>query len=195
MNHKYILVIILFSLIHSLQGQKISSVGLAWNAVSEEDLLIVSPNAKVDVKNHNLSFGPTILISYGDQIEEREAFKLTGIYLGYENFPHGKTAKWNMFHSLDLFSQRIKDVQESQYFDLSSNSFKPNQIDQVENSFLLTSNAGVLWNVNDKLSATSMIGIGLNAVLRNTESDIEEFDDFFFEQIWMIKLGLRYNFK
>ncbi len=192
MNYKWLLAVLGIILSLLTYSQSISSVAIDFNKMNENDELIAAPNIKFDVKNHSWSLGPTILISYGDQIEEREALKLTGFQIGYEHFIHGKTSKWNLFHSFDFFAQRIKDTQNSQFFDLASNSFKLNKIDQIENSLLLTGNVGVLWNICDKMAATSMMGIGINTIFRNTQSDLDEFEDVFIEQVWMLKLGVRY---
>ena len=89
--------------------------------------------------------------------------------------------------------QRIKDVQNSQIFDIDINSFVPNTIEQIDNNLLLSGNAGVLLNLNDKLSLTQTIGIGANVIFRNTESDFDSFKDTFISQQWSLKTGIRYR--
>lgn len=193
MNYKCVLATVVFFLGQTSNAQSISSIDLSFNKVNEDDALIAVPSIKFDVENHSWSVGPTILLSFGDQIEEREAVKLTGFQIRYENFLHGKVSKWNLFHSFDFIAQRIRDKQNSQYFDLPNSIFLPNKIEQTDHSVLFSANVGALWNISEKLAATSMIGIGLNTTFRNTQSNLEEFEDLFVKQIWMLKLGLRYN--
>lgn len=176
-----------------VSAQEISSIDLSFNKLDKEDAFIISPSARFDFNNHGWSIGPALLYSFGDQIEEREALKLTGIVLGYENFLHGKTEKWNMFHSFDFVAQRIKDVQNSQIFDTSRNSFVSNEIEQIDKNIFLSASAGVLWNLNEKLSITQSIGIGANTIFRNTTSDFDQFSDIFLNQQWSLKTGIRYN--
>ncbi|MEO9485601.1 MAG: hypothetical protein ABJG47_19230 [Ekhidna sp.] len=182
-----------FSIIGYASSQEISSIDLSFNKLDKEDALIISTAVRFDFNNHGWSIGPAFLYSFGDQIEEREALKLTGFALSYENFLHGKTAKWNMFHSFDFVAQRIKDVQDSQIFDTNSNSFVPNKIEQIDKNILLGASAGVLWNLNEKLSISQTIGIGANVIFRNTTSDFDQFDDLFLNQQWSLKTGIRYN--
>lgn len=180
-------------LVGAVLSQDLSSIEMSFNKLDKEDAFIISPSARFDFNNHAWSIGPALLYSFGDQIEERDAFKFTGIALGYENFPHGKEGKWNMFHSFDFIAQRIKDVQNSQIFDTNSNSFVPNEIEQIDNNLFLSASAGVLWNLNDKWSITQTIGIGANAVFRKTTSDFDQFDDVFLNQQWSLRTGIRYN--
>lgn len=185
-----ILGIILCQMIYS---QSVSSIAVDFTKLDRVDEFIAAPNIKWDVKKHSWSIGPTVLVSFGDQIEERESLKLTGLQVGFENFIHGKSNKWNLFHSFKFYAQRIKDEQNSQFFDLSSSTFQSNKIEQVENSLLLTGNVGVLWNFSEKVAATSTLGAGVNTVFRNTQSELDDFDDLFIRQVWVFKIGLRYN--
>lgn len=186
-------IFILLFLPVSLLAQKVSTAHLSFTNLSEDDELIIIPSVSFDFNNHNWSVGPTLLYSFGDQVEERDPLKITGIKIGYENFLHGKEDKWNLFHSFDFIAQRVKDSQNSQYFDLSSNSFIPNSIEQVESRFYLGANLGVLLNLSERLSVDKSIGIGFNGVFRNTESTIEQFSDSFLSQRWLLKIGLRYS--
>ncbi|MEO9870791.1 MAG: hypothetical protein ABJO91_08380 [Ekhidna sp.] len=188
-------VFMLFAMVSYVFSQEISSIDVSFNKLDKEDAFIISPSVRFDFDNHAWSIGPALLFSFGDQIEERDALKLTGIAVGYENFPHGKSAKWNMFHSFDFISQRIKDVQNSQIFDTNSNSFVSNEIEQIDNNVFLSASAGVLLNLSDKLSITQTIGIGANAIFRDTKSDFDEFSDVFVNQQWSLKTGIRYNLR
>ncbi|WP_421765088.1 hypothetical protein [Ekhidna sp.] len=174
-------------------AQGLSSIGMSFNKLDKEDALIISPSVKSNFKNHTWSVGPTLLFSFGDQLEERESLKLTGISIGYENFPNGRNSKWNLFHSFDFIAQRIKDEQASQFFDTGSNSFVDNEIVQVDNNILLSANAGVLWNLGEKLSLSQTIGIGANIIFRDTKSDFDQFNDTFLNQQWSLQTGLRYK--
>lgn len=173
--------------------QEISSIDLSFNKLDKEDAFIISPSARFDFNNHGWSIGPALLLSFGDHIEERESLKLTGIAIGYENFLHGKSEKWNMFHSFDLIAQRIKDVQNSQIFDTNSGNFVANEIEQIDNNIFISASAGILLNLSDKISLTQTIGIGANAIFRNTTSDFDDFSDTFINQQWSLKTGIRYN--
>ncbi len=191
--NKNVFALLCLILSTSVFSQGLSSADLSFNKLDKEDAFIVSPAVRFDYNNHGWSIGPALLFSFGDQIEERESVKLTGITIGYENFLHGKSAKWNMFHSFDFIAQRIKDVQDSQIFDTNSGVFVPNNIEQVDNNIFISASAGVLWNLNDKLSLTQTIGIGANAIFRNTTSDFDDFSDTFINQQWSLKTGIRYN--
>ncbi len=187
------LIILGFVACGPLFSQNISSLELSFNKLDKEDAFIISPGARFDIKNHSWSFGPALLYSFGDQIEERNALKLTGIALNYENYLHGKTAKWNMFHSFDFVYQRIKDVQNSQFFDPGVNSLVNNRIEQIDNNLLISGSAGVLFILNDSFSISQTIGIGANVIFRNTTSDLDNFNDVFLNQQWSLKTGIRYN--
>ncbi|WP_462250350.1 hypothetical protein [Ekhidna sp.] len=174
-------------------AQNVSSVDVTFNKLDRDDAFIISPTARFDFNNHSWSIGPALLFSFGDQIEERDAFKLTGLTIGYENYLHGRDTKWNMFHSFDFIFQRIKDVQNSQVFDTNSGSFIPNTIEQVDNSIYIGGGAGMLLNLGSKFSITQTIGIGANVIFRDTQSDIDAFKDTFFKQQWSLKTGVRYR--
>lgn len=177
-----------------ISAQKISSAEISFNKLDREDAFIVSPALRFDFNNHGWSVGPALLLSFGDQIEERETLKITGLAIGYEHFPHGRESTWNMFHTFDFVAQRIKDVQNSQIFDTSSGTFVSNTIEQIDNNLFLSGNAGVLWKLNERLSLTQTIGIGANVVFRNTTSDFDNFNDVFLSQQWSLKTGIRYSF-
>lgn len=187
------LTVFCFGLLIHLNAQFIDTYELSFNKLDKEDAFIISPSARFNFNNHGWSIGPALLYSFGDQIEERAPLKLTGIALGYENYLHGKDGKWNMFHSFDFIAQRIKDVQNSQVFDVNTNSFVDNKIEQVDNNVFLSASAGVLLNLNDKLSISQTIGIGANAIFRSTKSDFENFNDVFLNQQWSLKTGIRYS--
>lgn len=174
-------------------GQSLSEVKLSNYKVNEIDEVIISPNASFAFNKHQWSVGPTLLYSFGDQVEERRGLKLSGIALGYENFMHDRESKLTLYYSVDLLFQRIKDEQNSQYFDIGSNSFVPNKIEQVANRIFLSSNFGVLLNLSDKLSLDQSIGMGLSSEFRKTTSTIEEFSDTFLNQRWLLKIGIRYK--
>ncbi len=184
-------VALLISFIGYSQG--LSSAGLNFIKLDQEDEFIVSPHAKWEKNNHAWSIGPSILYSFGDQLEEREKLKFTGVAASYEHYLHGSEEKWNLFHSFDFVIQRIKDTQESQYFEPESNTLVPNKIEQIDNSLFLSANAGVLLNLSQKLALTQSIGIGAHAVFRKTESTIDSFNDTFLDQKWLLKTGLNYK--
>ncbi|GAB4243040.1 MAG: hypothetical protein Tsb0034_20730 [Ekhidna sp.] len=161
--------------------------------LDQEDEFIISPVIGLDKNNHTWYAGPALLFSFGDQVEEREKLKFTGITLGYEHFLHGKNGKWNLFHSFDLVAQRVKDTQRSQYFDPNAGSFVSNNIEQIDQRIFLSANAGILLNLSDRIGITQSIGIGASAVFRKTESDFDSFTDNFFNQRWLLKTGLRYQ--
>lgn len=174
-------------------GQELMTLGIGINKLDREDAFVISPEASFDFKNHAWRIGPALLISFGDQVEGRESVKISGLALGYDHFIHGKTEKWNMFHSFDFLVQRIKDELQSQYFDTNRQNFLENDIEQVDLSFFLSANAGVLLNLSDKLALTQTIGVGVNAVSRNTKSDLESFDDLFIDQLWSLRTSIRYR--
>lgn len=194
MKREIIAFVCLFMALASL-GQVLSGMELSFNKLDQDDSFIISSSMRFDYNNHTWSVGPALLYSFGDQVEEREKIKLTGLALGYEHYIHGKEKKWNLFHSFDFVAQRIKDVQASQYFDLNTNSFIPNEIEQIDKTLLLSANMGVLWRLNDQLSLSQTIGIGASAVFRKTESNIDSFDDIFFNQRWSLKTAIRYSLK
>lgn len=176
-----------------LTAQEIAAYEISFNKLDKEDAFIISPSLRFDFNDHGWSVGPALLYSFGDQIAERTPLKLTGLAFGYENYIHGRQAKWNMFHSFDFIVQRIKDVQNSQVFDVNSNSFIVNEIEQIDNNMFLSASAGILLKLNSKLNITQTIGIGANAIFRNTTSSFEEFSDVFLNQQWSLKTGIRYR--
>ena len=155
------------------QSQGISGSAISFLKLDQEDEFIISPAIKLERNNHTWDFGPSLLFSFGDQVEERQALKLTGLAVSYAHFLHGKEAQWNLFHSFDFVAQRIKDTQDSQYFDSESNAFVPNEIKQIDKS--------------------QSIGIGANIVFRDTESSIDSFSDTFFRQKWLLKTCFNYR--
>ena len=157
------------------QSQGISGSAISFLKLDQEDEFIISPAVKLERNNHAWGLGPSLLFSFGDQVEERQALKLTGLVVSYAHFLHGNEAKWNLFHSFDFVAQRIKDTQDSQYFDSESNAFVPNEIKQIDKSLFLSANAGILLNLTDKLGLSQSIGIGANIVFRDTESSIDPF--------------------
>ncbi|WP_425391065.1 hypothetical protein [Ekhidna sp.] len=175
------------------QSQGISGSAISFLKLDQEDEFIISPAVKLERNNHTWDFGPSLLFSFGDQVEERQALKLTGLVVSYAHFLHGKEAKWNLFHSFDFVAQRIKDTQDSQYFDSESNAFVPNEIKQIDKSLFLSANAGILLNLTDKLGLSQSIGIGANIVFRDTESSIDSFSDTFFRQKWLLKTSFNYR--
>lgn len=174
-------------------AQDVSAIEVSFNKLDRDDAFIITPSIRSDFNNHSWSIGPTMLLSFGDQLEQRESLKLTGLAIGYENFLHGQSAKWNMFHSFEFIAQRIKDVQDSRFFDTSSSSFVDNEIVQVDNSIFLSASAGVLWNFSERFSLSQSIGIGANVIFRDTKSDFDQFNDTFLNQQWSLKMGLRYR--
>lgn len=193
MNKPLLCILLCFCFINLSFAQKVNSVDLSFIKLDKEDAFIISPSTRFNFNNHSWSVGPALLYSFGDQIEERDGIKLTGIAIGYENYLHGREAKWNMYHSFDFVVQRIKDVQNSQFFDSGVNAFVVNRIEQIDKNLFLGTGAGVLWNLSNKLSITQSIGIGVNAIFRNTTSDFDDFDDVFLNQQWSLKTGIRYS--
>lgn len=159
------------------------------------DGLILSPAASLEFKKHSWSIGPTFLISYGDQIAERETIKVSGLYIGYDNYLHGKDEKLNFFFAVDLYLQRIKDIQASQYFDTQSNSFQAFEIEQMDNIVQLFVNYGISLKLTEKLHLSQSIGVGVNNTLRSTSSPFNDFSDSFFSKDWLLKTGINYRFK
>ncbi len=176
-----------------MKGQELSSIDLNFVFPDREDVIISSPVAHFSFNNHEWSVGPTMLISYGDKLDDRDGFKLTGLNIGYANFLHGKDEKWSLFHEAMLIVQRVKDEQDSQFFDTNTDSFVPVIIEQIDNSFLLSTNLGVLWNFSSKLSLKQSIGIGGSVTFRNTDSNFDSFSDTFFAQRWIMKTGISYR--
>ena len=176
-----------------LVGQDFSSVDLDFIIPDQEDVIVLSPSAHFSFNNHEWSIGPTMLLSFGDQLEDRDGFKLTGLNIGYENYLHGKGDKWTLFHSMNLIIQRVKDEQNSQFFDVNANSFVPNTITQVDQSLILSANLGVMWNIGSKLSLKQSIGLGGSVIFRDTESNFDAFTDTFFSQRWLAKTGISYR--
>jgi len=174
-------------------AQSISSVELQSALPDSYDGVVISPSAQFDFNNHTWSIGPAILLSYGDNIEQREGLKLSGIYLGYANYLHGRSEKFNLFHSFDLILQRIKDEQDSRYFNTASNSFEAFELAQTDKIVQLFANFGVLIKLSDKLNLSQTLGLGLNATFRSTTSPFNDFNDTFIAQDWLLKTGLSYK--
>ncbi len=192
--HKLILLIFLqVFFMTKLVGQDFSSFDLDFIIPDQEDVMILSPSAHFTFNNHEWSVGPTMLMSFGDKLDDREGFKFTGLNFGYENYLHGKEDKWSLFHSMNLIVQRIKDEQNSQFFDTNTSSFVPNVITQIDKSLILSTNLGVLLNLGSKLSLKQSIGIGGSAIFRDTTSDFDTFTDTFFSQRWIVKTGISYH--
>lgn len=183
----------LLLLINFAKAQSISTVKTQFAFPDSYEGIILSPSVEFEFNKHAWSIGPAFLWSYGDQIEERESLKLSGLYVGYDNYLYGKDDKFTLFHSFDLYLQRIKDEQESQYFDTATNSFQPFEIKQIDHVVQLFANLGVLIKLSDKLSLSQTVGLGINGTFRSTTSPFNDFSDSFFAQDWLIKTGLSYR--
>lgn len=192
LNMKYYLLLFVLSPILAF-SQKLSEGKVTIYSVSDVDEMVISPSISFASNKHQWTLGPTLLISFGDQIEEREKFKLSGVAVGYEHFLHGREGKWNLYHSFDFLAQRITDTQSSQYFDISNNTFVPNRIEQSATRLFLGVSAGVLFNISEKLSLDQNIGIGVSSEFRKTSSDFDEFTDTFLSRRWLLKFGIRYR--
>lgn len=177
----------------SANCQSLSTLKTQFAFPNSYDGVILSPSVEFEFNKHGWSIGPTFLLSYGDQIEEREGFKLSGLYIGYDNYLHGKEEKFSLFHSFDFYLQRIKDEQASQYFDTSTNSFQTFNIEQIDKIVQLFANFGVLVKLSEKLSLSQTIGMGANVTFRSTTSPFNDFTDSFFARDWVIKTGLSYR--
>lgn len=188
------IICILFATV-LVNAQSISTFKTQFALPDSYDGVILSPAVELEFNKHAWSIGPAFLLSFGDQIEEREGFKLSGLYIGYDNYIHGKEEKFSLFHSFDFYLQRIKDEQASQYFDTATNSFQAFNIEQVDKVVQLFANFGVLIKLSEKLSLSQTIGLGANATFRSTTSPFNDFADSFFAKDWQIKTGLSYRLK
>ncbi len=193
MYFKISLIALFCTVISTVQAQQISGTSLSFAIPDSYDGMILSPNIQLDANNHTWSVGPTVLFSFGDQIEQRDNTKLTGLYLGYTNYPQGRDQKFSMFYGFDLWSQRVKDEQNSRFFNTSTNAFENIQIDQTDNIFQFFVNAGVLFKLSDQFSINQTIGTGLNATFRSTASPFNDFNDAFFNQDWLLKTSLTFH--
>ncbi|MEP1097445.1 MAG: hypothetical protein ABJG78_20170 [Cyclobacteriaceae bacterium] len=173
--------------------QSLSSLSLEFAIPDSYDGLILSPSVQFDANNHTWSVGPTVLFSFGDQIEQRDGTKLTGLYLGYTNYPQGGEGKVNMFYGFDLWAQRVKDEQNSQFFNNATNSFEDITIEQKDNIMQLFINLGLAINLTDRIAIKQVIGAGLNATSRTTTSPFDDFDDAFYSQDWLLKTSLTFR--
>ncbi|MEP5611925.1 MAG: hypothetical protein ABJP45_06730 [Cyclobacteriaceae bacterium] len=173
--------------------QSLSSLSLEFAIPNSYDGLILSPSAQFDANNHTWSIGPTVLFSFGDQIEQRDGTKLTGLYAGYSNFPQGREGKVNMFYGFGLWAQRVKDEQNSQFFNNATSSFEDITIEQKDNIIQFFVNLGIAINLTDKLAVKQVIGTGLNATSRTTTSPFDDFDDTFYSQDWLLKTSLTFR--
>ena len=185
-----LLFLILTTVAHA---QSVSSLSLEFAIPDSYDGLILSPSAQFDANDHTWSIGPTVLFSFGDQIEQRDGTKLTGLYLGYSNYPQGRDGKVNMFYGFDLWAQRVKDEQNSQFFNIATNSFEDISIEQKDNVFQFFINLGIAINFTDRLAIKQAIGAGLNSTFRSTTSPFDDFDDAFFSQDWLLKTSLTFR--
>ncbi len=174
-------------------AQSLSSLGLSFALPESYDGVVIAPTSQFDSNNHTWSVGPTILLSYGDQIEQRESTKLTGLYLGYTNFPQGREQKISMFYGFDLWAQQVKDEQDSRYFNTSTSAFEDITIEQKDAILQLFINLGLMIKLSDKISINQVIGTGLNATSRSTTSPFDDFNDAFYSQDWMLKTGFAYR--
>ena len=121
--------------------------------------------------------------------------KITGLYLAYTNYLHGKEQAVNLFFSFNLFLQRIKDKQNSQYFNTSSNSFEPFILEQTDKTIQFFANLGAMIKLSDKLSVNQIVGSGFNTTFRAATSPFSDFSDPFIKQDWLIKTSLSYRLK
>ncbi len=191
--HAIILFIACLLVIEPAIAQTVSSVELQIALPNSYDGAVISPSAQFDFNNHTWSIGPTILLSYGDNIEQREGVKLSGLYIGYANYLHGRSEKFNLFHSFDLILQRINDEQDSRYFNTASNNFEEFELVQTDNIVQLFANFGVLIKLSNKLKLIQTLGVGLNTTFRSTTSPFNDFNDTFIAQDWLLKTGLSYK--
>lgn len=189
----YILPILFLMIGEVTIAQSISSASLEFAFPNSYDGLIFSPSVQSNANNHSWSIGPTILFSYGDQIEQRDGTKLTGLYLGYTNFPQGRDQKLNLFYGFDLWAQRVKDEQNSQFFNTSSNSFEDITIEQKDTILQFFVNLGASWQFADRFALNQVIGTGLNATSRSTTSPFSDFDDSFYNQDWLLKTSITFR--
>ena len=194
-HHKILTIVVLCFAAGTMKAQSISGVSLSFAIPDSYDGMILSPNAKLDANNHTWSVGPTVLFSFGDQIEQRDNTKLTGLYLGYANHPQGRDEKISMFYGFDLWAQRIRDEQDSRFFDTSSNTFQDITIEQKDNVLQFFVNAGLRVNLSSQFSVNQSIGTGLNATFRSTSSPFTDFTDAFYNQDWQLKTSLTFYLK
>ena len=66
-NRLGLLIVLCFFMSQSF-AQKLSSIELSFAFPDSYDGVILSPSVQLDSKNHVWSVGPTLLVSYGDQI-------------------------------------------------------------------------------------------------------------------------------
>lgn len=152
---------------------------------------IISPMYTWEKSNKNISVGPTILWSIGDQLAERAKLKLTGIQATYQGFPTRTQDKINLYFQSDLIIQRVKDEANSVVFNPSTNSFDPFKFKKVDSTIQLYFGYGLDWSLNEKISIIQSVGLGSILTMRNTESGFEDFSDTFFDTDWMIKFGVK----
>ena len=191
-NRLGLLIVLCFFMSQSF-AQKLSSIELSFAFPDSYDGVILSPSVQLDSKNHVWSVGPTLLVSYGDQIVQRESTKLTGVSIGYLNYLQGREDKFNLFFLSELWYQRIKDVQDSRFFDPGTSSFQSFEIEQVDNTLQFFLGFGLDFAVSDKISLKQSIGTGINYTSRAVTSPFSDFSDPLFYRDWMIETGILFR--
>ncbi len=191
MKAYFTLLLIVFCAIPGVvKAQSLSGMGLSFAFPETYEGIVVSPNIQFDKKNRTGSFGPILLISYGDQIEQRENVKFTGFYFSSISYPQGREQNVAMFYGLDLWLQRVKDEQDSRYFNTASSTFESITTEQRDNIIQTFLNLGLRIKVSEKLAVSQAIGTGLSVTYRATTSPFDDFKDSFFNQDWMLKTGI-----
>ncbi|MEQ9404044.1 MAG: hypothetical protein RIM99_10685 [Cyclobacteriaceae bacterium] len=188
----FLLLAILF-LPTTTQAQTLSGISIDFGLPDSYDAFVLSPAAHIKSNNHVWSIGPALLFSYGDQIEQRESPKLTGLTLGYTNYLIETEEKVSLFFALDLWLQRVSDVQESRYFDTGTNSFESFTIKQTDNTAQLFVGFGAMVKLSDQVSIKQTISTGVNFTSRSATSPFNNFTDPLISQDWLLKTGLFYR--
>ena len=193
MKKFFLLVTFLIILFGLTQAQSLSGIDLDFTFPDTYNGLILSPSAQFESNKHVWSVGPTILVSYGDQIEQRETMKFSGLYLGYKNFLQGREEKFSVFFALNLWLQRIKDKQRSQFFNTGTSSFESFTIEQTDTIVQFSPSLGVECKISDRFRISQQIGTGFNLTFRKATSPFSDFSDPIINQEWILKTGIGFS--
>ncbi len=185
--------LILTVLMVSVSAQSLSNLSLELGIPNSYDAFVVAPTAQFESNKHVWSIGPTVLLSYGDQVEQRESMKLSGLYLGYTNFPQGSDQMVSLFYEFNLWLQRIKVEQDSRYFNTQSGSFDDFTIEQIDNTIQFFASLGIQFQLSDKIAVRQTIGTGINSTFRSATSPFTDFSDPFVKQDWLLKTSFVYR--